>query len=38
MAPLKDAELTSKEIVKKTLRAFETLQPLLQFINRALEG
>ena len=33
---LKDAELTSKELVKKTLSAFEILRPLLKFINRAL--
>jgi uncharacterized protein (TIGR02453 family) len=38
MQSLKDADLTSKELVKKTLVAFETLQPMLQFINRSLEN
>jgi uncharacterized protein (TIGR02453 family) len=37
MQSLKDADLTSKELVKKTIAAFETLQPMVQFINRALE-
>jgi hypothetical protein len=34
---LKESELCSKDLMKKTLEAFETLQPLLQFINRPLE-
>jgi uncharacterized protein (TIGR02453 family) len=38
MQSLKDADLTSKELVKKTLVAFETLQPMVQFINRSLEN
>jgi uncharacterized protein (TIGR02453 family) len=38
MQSLKDADLTSKELVKKTLIAFETLQPMVQFINRSLEN
>lgn len=38
MQSLKDADLTSKELIKKTLTAFETLQPMVQFINRALEN
>jgi len=37
MQTLKDADLTSKDLLKKVLTAFETLQPMLQFINRALE-
>lgn len=37
MQSLKDSDLTSKDLVKKTLTAFETLQPMVQFINRAIE-
>jgi len=33
-----DADITSNNLLKKTIEAFETLQPLLNFINRALEG
>lgn len=36
MKELSDAELNSKELLKKTLDAYQTLQPLLTFINRAL--
>jgi uncharacterized protein (TIGR02453 family) len=36
MAPLKDADLTSKDLVKKTTTAFEALQPLIDFINESL--
>lgn len=32
-----DEELTKSTLHKKTVAAFETLQPLLQFINRSLE-
>jgi len=35
--PLSDKDLTSKVLVKKTLEAFETLQPLLNFLNEAVE-
>jgi uncharacterized protein (TIGR02453 family) len=35
--PLSDKDLTSKALVKKTLEAFETLQPLLNFLNSAVE-
>lgn len=35
---LKDEELTSKSLIKKTLEAFETLQPLLMFVNTAVEN
>jgi len=37
MQSLKDADLTAKDLVKKTLVAFETLQPMIQFVNRALD-
>jgi uncharacterized protein (TIGR02453 family) len=37
MISLKDADLTSAELVKKTLTAFSALQPLVEFINRSLE-
>ena len=36
MAPVADSLLTSKELVKKISAAFETLQPLLAFINHAI--
>jgi uncharacterized protein (TIGR02453 family) len=38
MINIKDADLASKNLLKKTIEAFETLQPLLNFINRSLEG
>ena len=38
MIRIKDADLASKNLLKKTIEAFETLQPLLNFINRSLEG
>lgn len=34
---LSDEDLTSKDLVKKITAAFETLQPLIIFLNRALE-
>lgn len=37
MINVTDTELTSKELLKKTLTTFETLQPLLGFINHALD-
>lgn len=37
MTPLKDAELSSKDLVKKVLTSFETLQPLLDFINQGIK-
>ena len=37
MSPLKETEITSKDLTKKVLTAFETLQPLLVFINRSIE-
>jgi uncharacterized protein (TIGR02453 family) len=36
--PLKDSELVSRELTKKVLDAFETLQPLLRFINESIKG
>jgi uncharacterized protein (TIGR02453 family) len=37
MVEQKDAGLTSKDLVKKTVAAFEALQPVIQFINNSLE-
>lgn len=37
MRPLSDADLTSKDLEKKVLETFQTLQPLVKFINRAIE-
>jgi len=34
--PLTDADLTGKDLVKKIIAALETLKPLLDFLNRAL--
>ncbi|HET9746697.1 MAG TPA: DUF2461 domain-containing protein [Chitinophagaceae bacterium] len=36
LAPLKDSDLTSGNLLKKTTSAFEALQPLLEFINESL--
>jgi hypothetical protein len=36
MAALKDSDLTSKDLVKKTTTAFEALQPVIEFINESL--
>jgi uncharacterized protein (TIGR02453 family) len=35
--PLKETDLTSKDLTKKVLDAFEALQPVLEFINRSIE-
>ena len=35
--PLSDADLLSKDLSKKVLDSFQTLQPLVEFINRAVE-
>lgn len=37
LSNITDAELTSKDLVKKITSAFEALQPLLEFINHALD-
>ncbi len=37
IAPISDAELTSKALVAKTMDAFETLLPLNNFLNGALQ-
>ena len=37
MTSLSDADLTSKDLVKKITAAFETLKPMIVFLNRALE-
>jgi uncharacterized protein (TIGR02453 family) len=37
MKPVADTELTSKTLVKDTVAAFAALQPLVQFINQALD-
>ena len=37
MQQLKDSDLTTDGLVKKTVAAFEALQPLLMFLNRALD-
>jgi uncharacterized protein (TIGR02453 family) len=36
LTPLKDADLTSKDLIKKTMQAFEALKPLVGFINEAI--
>ena len=37
MKDLADEEITSKDLLKKTCDALETLQPLIKFLNRAIE-
>ena len=37
IANLTDDEVTSKDLVKNTLHAFEVLQPMIKFINRAVD-
>ena len=37
MIKVKDADLTSKGLVKKIVTAFEALQPLINFINHSIE-
>ena len=38
LTPISDTDLTSGAAVKKVLAAFEALQPLVMFLNRAVEG
>ncbi|HKH60502.1 MAG TPA: DUF2461 domain-containing protein [Flavitalea sp.] len=37
MKELTDEEMTSKDLLKKTAEAFDTLQPMIKFLNRAIE-
>jgi uncharacterized protein (TIGR02453 family) len=37
LSPMKDADLASKDLLKKTLAAFGALQPLVAFINEAVQ-
>jgi len=37
MVPLSNTDLTSKDLVKKTVAAFDALQPLIEFINQGVE-
>jgi uncharacterized protein (TIGR02453 family) len=37
MREIKDAELTSKDLVKKSLDAYATMMPLVQFVNRTMQ-
>ena len=36
MRPVTDEELTSKDLVKKITAAFDALQPVIHFLNRAI--
>ena len=38
MISMKDVDLTSKNLVKNTVTAFEALKPLIIFLNHAIEG
>jgi len=38
MQKLNEADLTDNNLAKKITNSFEALQPLVKFINRALEG
>jgi uncharacterized protein (TIGR02453 family) len=35
--PLTDVEITNKDLLKKVLNAFETMQPMIMFLNNALD-
>ena len=35
--PFKDQDLTSKDLIKKTVEVFKTLQPLVSFLNHSME-
>ena len=37
LTDISDVELTSKDIVKKTVRILETIQPFIKFLNRGIE-
>lgn len=36
LSPLKETDITSKDLLKKTVGAFEALQPLIEFINESI--
>ena len=36
LAPLKESDVTSKDLLKKTTAAFEALQPLINFLNESI--
>ncbi|MCB0777324.1 MAG: DUF2461 domain-containing protein, partial [Chitinophagaceae bacterium] len=36
MTPISDADLTSADLIKKTVTAFEALHPLIDFLNHSL--
>lgn len=38
LSPLPDADLVSKGLLKKTVAAFEALQPLVEFVNEAMQA
>ncbi len=38
MTPISDKQLTDKGLLKQAVQAFETLQPLIDFLNEALEA
>ncbi len=38
MMPLSDAELLDKQLIKKTIAAFESMAPFIHFLNRALDN
>jgi uncharacterized protein (DUF2461 family) len=35
--PITDEELIDKKLIKKIITCFATMQPMLQFLNRAIE-
>jgi uncharacterized protein (TIGR02453 family) len=37
LCPLKETDLTSKDLLKKTVAAFDALRPMIEFINKAVE-
>lgn len=37
MIKIKDTDLVSKDLIKKTVAAFEALQPVIEFINKSME-
>lgn len=38
MMPISDAELLDKQLIKKTISAFESMAPFIHFLNRALDN